>query len=1061
MFRKNPSGRPHSHTHSDAQSASEEAAGARASSPYTLDPASLSDWLRAHGWRMSNPLPDPAFREQDEEGGEEEGGWGALMKEGAAAAAAGDSDSEGAEGAGAGVAGAGTGGASRGNAAAAAAAASAGRPITDSLSADSIPAEANATFLRLLQQQGDYACALWVRNVCYAFNPLFHSVPVANHEIEKIMLRERITDRHVGVWFWKDPRYDLSRLNLSENICTGKSALQPLRKEHFSSADVRDVPELSGRVGPFVHASDADLFFLHGRPPAHPVPAAAAGTSSSSSSGGGGGSSSSSSGYSGSAFTTNNASFAISVEQPEEWRGVGVVSLRDGHLGHFVEFIGAMTELASHLPTGKRDTDVPGTQVAAGGKDSPGREVASGGGTAADAAAAAGGDSAGSAGAGAGAGDADGVSGGAAAAAGGDGGKEGGRVDVQPVLFFPSGAGISRWVAAAGAVAMRGPQAMRDYQGMRVPQAMREHQGTKDHAGMRGLKGTRQQIKKGEVDTAGESGAALAAGGEAVTSAGGTPVAAESTPAVEAGRVWTHTTCFQDAFFPLSIAHAPSSADLFRLWVAQGAGLGKTLKAQQADPRVWTDEIERVGGSGGGRGERGVGGERGGRGRGGGLRRGSVKDGGRKGVEKGVEKGDVGEKNGERKGGGKGGRGSGEGEKKIDKKGRSSGEDKKDEEKGKKNGGSEKKVEKGGRSSEGSEKNANASVSGGERRKGTDKHSERDKGGGNGGNGGNGGKRRNEREDGKEEKAGEKGGDWKISRPGKGGEKKGVISHVSGASVVSTASGVRRAATGRGSMKSHSSRHLLQLQLRKGDLPVRHLKAEGTTNVSSRERQQQQRRQLGHGESGRRAAGRRVAWQITVVERKGMRTISNFRPMVGLLRAVFPHLPVKVVSLEAMPFAAQVRAMHRTALLVSMHGASMANVVLLQKGAAALEIMPYMWHYGAYKRWVVVGGDGVGGYRGVIALRWGVHYFMWRNEHRNLSTYTDNCLDANGFSQWQPAKCHTVTACRACIRDQVVTEVHLGELRSALLAAKEVVDQWELRRGRSFVELSDDLTADG
>ncbi|CAI5467769.1 unnamed protein product [Closterium sp. Yama58-4] len=88
-------------------------------------------------------------------------------------------------------------------------------------------------------------------------------------------------------------------------------------------------------------------------------------------------------------------------------------------------------------------------------------------------------------------------------------------------------------------------------------------------------------------------------------------------------------------------------------------------------------------------------------------------------------------------------------------------------------------------------------------------------------------------------------------------------------------------------------------------------------------------------------------------------------------------------------------------------------------------------------------------------------FFMWRNEHRNLSTYIDNCLDANGFGQWQPAKCHTVTACKACIRDKVVTEVHLGELRSALLATKEVVDQWELRMERSFVELSDDLTADG
>ncbi|CAI7892964.1 unnamed protein product, partial [Closterium sp. NIES-54] len=389
---------------------------------------SLSDWLRAHGWRMSNPLPDPAFREQDEEGEEEEGGWSALMKEQqeenrslgkerlAAAAAAGDTDG------GAGAGGAGT------AAAAAAATSAATRPVTDSLSADSIPAESNATFLRLLQQQGDYACALWVHNVCYAFNPLFHSVPVANHEIEKIMLRERITDRHVGVWFWKDPRYDLSRLNLSENICTGKAALPALRKEHFSSADVRDVPELSGRVGPFVHARDAELFFLHGRPPAaDPVPAAAADTSSSSSS---------RSAFSGSAFATNNMSFAISADQPEQWRGVGVVSLRDGHLGHFVEFIGAMAELARHLPIGARDTDVPGREGArrdVAASEVASREVVSGNGAAADAAA---GDSADAGGGGAtGAGD----SGAGGSGAGGSGGREGDRVDVQPVLFFPSG----------------------------------------------------------------------------------------------------------------------------------------------------------------------------------------------------------------------------------------------------------------------------------------------------------------------------------------------------------------------------------------------------------------------------------------------------------------------------------------------------------------------------------------------------------------------------------------------------------------------------------------------
>ncbi|GJP42165.1 hypothetical protein CLOM_g1768, partial [Closterium sp. NIES-68] len=684
--------------------------------------------------------------------------------------------------------------------------------------ADSIPADANATFLRLLQQQGDYACALWLHNACYAFNPLFHSVPVANHEFEKIMLRERITDRHVGVWFWKDPRYDLSRLNLSENICTGRAALPPLRREHFSSADGRDLPELTARVGPFVHASDAELFFLHGRPPPDLVGAAAGNPFSVSNTSGSSTSSSSSSSSSSSNSRTIEqilqptrlpySSYAISLEQPEQWVDAGVVSLRDGHLGHFVEFVGGMTEVARHLP---RD------------------------------------------------GDAD---------------------DLQAVLFFPSGAGVSRWVAAAGAVAMRGPEALKEFQGTRGPRAMAQ---PGSRAGLPHPDGS-TPAAGAAGDTAGLIHSAGKAAGIAYT-AGAAHTAAS--PAVMVGRDWTHTTCFRDVFFPLSVAHTPSSADLFRLWVAQGVGLGPTLKAQQADPRIWTDEIERVGGA----------------------------------------------RDGEARTDDAGGR----------------------------------KVTRGGK------RDGNVETAG---------------------------KGRKEKKKNREEEKGNEG------------------------------EGASRA---RESSSSSSSSRDLQL--------MRRLKAEGST-LSSREQQQQQQESSRGGGKGR--GGRQIAYQITVVERKGVRTISNFRAMASLLRAVFPRLPVKVVSLEAMPFAAQVRAMHRTALLVSMHGASMANVVLLQRGAAALEIMPFMWHYGAYKR---------------IALRFGVRYFMWRNEHRNLSSYTDNCLDANGFSQWQAAKCHTVTACRACIRDKVVTEVHLGELRSVLLAAREVVDQWELRRGTSFVELPDESTA--
>ncbi|GJP77904.1 hypothetical protein CLOP_g8231 [Closterium sp. NIES-67] len=478
---------------------------------------------------------------------------------------------------------------------------------------------------------------------------------------------------------------------------------------------------------------------------------------------------------------------------------------------------------------------------------------------------------------------------------------------------------------------MRGPEALKEFQGTRGPRATAQP-------------GSRSGLPHPDssTPTAGAAGAAADTAGlihSAETAAGvaytaGAAHTAAASPAVMVGRDWTHTTCFRDVFFPLSIAHTPSSADLFRLWVAQGVGLGPTLKAQQADPRIWTDEIERVT-SGGKRDEN-------------------------------VET-------------------AGEGRKEK-----------------KKNG----KEEKG-----------------------------------------------NEGRRGKSGQGGEEGkvGFGKPQGDARKGVKRGEKAATGKAPTVKQHAGVSSASKGvvRARLASHQKRHLLQVQAwsqsssSSRDLQLlRRLKAEGSTSSSREQQQRQQESRRGGGKKGR--GGRRIAYQITVVERKGVRTISNFRAMAGLLRTVFPRLPVKVVSLEAMPFAAQVRAMHRTALLVSMHGASMANVVLLQRGAAALEIMPFMWHYGAYKR---------------IALRFGLHYFMWRNDHRNLSSYTDNCLDANGFSQWQAAKCHTVTACRACIRDKVVTEVHLGELRSVLLAAREVVDQWELRRGTSFVELPDESTA--
>ena len=42
--------------------------------------------------------------------------------------------------------------------------------------------------------------------------------------------------------------------------------------------------------------------------------------------------------------------------------------------------------------------------------------------------------------------------------------------------------------------------------------------------------------------------------------------------------------------------------------------------------------------------------------------------------------------------------------------------------------------------------------------------------------------------------------------------------------------------------------------------------------------------------------------------------------------------------------------MRNTALYITMHGASMADVIFMPRGASVVELMPYMWRYGSYQR---------------------------------------------------------------------------------------------------------------
>ena len=66
--------------------------------------------------------------------------------------------------------------------------------------------------VQVVQQLNDFACALWLSDVCYAFNPWAHvpgtSPPTFDHRL--------------GVWFWPNSSFDLSLVDTSMNACTLK-----------------------------------------------------------------------------------------------------------------------------------------------------------------------------------------------------------------------------------------------------------------------------------------------------------------------------------------------------------------------------------------------------------------------------------------------------------------------------------------------------------------------------------------------------------------------------------------------------------------------------------------------------------------------------------------------------------------------------------------------------------------------------------------------------------------------------------------------------------------------
>lgn len=123
----------------------------------------------------------------------------------------------------------------------------------------------------------------------------------------------------------------------------------------------------------------------------------------------------------------------------------------------------------------------------------------------------------------------------------------------------------------------------------------------------------------------------------------------------------------------------------------------------------------------------------------------------------------------------------------------------------------------------------------------------------------------------------------------------------------------------------------------------------------------------------------------------------------------------------------------QTALMVSMHGASLSNVIFLPRGSTVLELFPYLFQSEAYHG---------------ICRRSGLEYVKWENRHIENSSYTNDCMRAQGYADLSMKECRHQRECLFCARDRSVTTVHQGELDEALLQARVHVLRFLKRRQR-------------
>ncbi|CAI5458700.1 unnamed protein product [Closterium sp. Yama58-4] len=164
--------------------------------------------------------------------------------------------------------------------------------------------------------------------------------------------------------------------------------------------------------------------------------------------------------------------------------------------------------------------------------------------------------------------------------------------------------------------------------------------------------------------------------------------------------------------------------------------------------------------------------------------------------------------------------------------------------------------------------------------------------------------------------------------------------------------------------------------------------------------------------------------EVTVVEREEQRTVSNMGEVAWHVKDLFPRQLTNQYHLADSPLLEQMALFQHTALFISMHGASLSNLIFLPPGSTILELFPFKFHSDAYKN---------------LALRTGINYFMWENTHPEASTYTDDCLAKGGWENLEEKECRNVRGCFLCARDHSVTRVNMEELDKVLLKVQRAV----------------------